>query len=89
MNREDHNNRRMIMSKIAKHLGRPLPPNYAFKTELGLHRKFTWKERWAIFLGCPITIDIQIAHLHNPGASASKVVVKTTTEIDPERVESL
>lgn len=46
---------------------RPLPPKYKHIFESQWLRRFTWKERFWIFLGCPVRLDLTALTEHSPG----------------------
>ena len=84
MNRQEQEIRRSIMSKISQKVNdRPLPPTYKFLIHQELHKRFTLKERILVAMGYALLIDLKIACLHNPGASAAKWECSITENSDP------
>jgi hypothetical protein len=65
---------------------RILPPKHNKIIDLGWHRAFTMRERWKILFGYCVTVSVRILTEHSPGRISQHCEIKTTKEIDPERL---
>jgi hypothetical protein len=54
-------------NKQDKARGRVLEPNFKFQVETKWHRRFTWKDRFLIFFGCPVKVTLVMWTEHHTG----------------------
>lgn len=47
--------------------GKPLPPTFRFRHDYDWFRRFTWKERLKILIGCNLFVRVQFFTVNSPG----------------------
>lgn len=70
---------------------RVLPPKFKHIAEFSWLRKFTFRERFWIAIGCPMRIDLNLLTEHGPGKVSPQLTINLAPQQEdpqPQRKES-
>lgn len=68
--------------------GRVMPPQFRFQVDAKWHRRFTWKDRFLIFFGCPVEIGLAMWTEHHTGKFEPLMTLRTIPEKEMPKNEN-